>query len=914
MNYNTHRSVSEIDISTGNTGDNGNGIEKQEILGRSPLSREKSRPATSATAPHQNGAKLAVSDPFAPLTGDELVASATAERPGKRSNTVLPIPLSGETVAPETFQIGKRKPLGLWLYRNAGGQITSAVARYPEKPNGVKDIIQFCHGQLVNGDGAEGVGWHKKAHPTPRPLYGLDRLAARPDAPVLVVEGEKTADAAAEVFPNHVVVTTACGSKAAATSDFTPLAGRDVTLWPDNDDPGLAYAKDVRKAALAVGAASFRVVDVPADWPKSWDLADTPPDGVEATELADLLTAAPGNKDSDAPYDTRSADPGGAPRFNRAGFDMVLGGASRFSRGLFYQPPPNKKGEYVPATRVCDPFEILAKAYDGDGRRPGVQIEWTDHRGRRRTHVVAESALHRPGNQTAEELTDAGLSCETNMRAHELLKRYFSHAQSSREVTLVEGIGWANSTAFVLPGAGPDDIGFGAGGFAVRGDKSRIEAAYAQSGTLAEWNERLASPAMGNDRLVFAICVALAGPLLAIMGEQSGGVHLVGASRTGKSTALALGASVWGSPAPNAQIRQWRGTANGIEEAAAETSDTVLILDEMGQVSGREVGEIVYLISNEGGKQRANKDGGLRVTKKWRCVLLSSGEITLDAKMAEAGLKPTAGLGVRLVNVPADAGADLGVFQNLHGRAGPGKLAEELTAAARKYHGTAARAFLSRLVKDRADHGAQLSASLAKYRDDFIQANVSHGANSQVRSVAGRFGMFAAAGNLAAIYSVVAWPENAAWLAAAACFRAWLSDRGGVWAGEDLAMVEQIRLFFQEYGDSRFVDLIEDNNGRLGFVDEDRHPPIKRAGYRRYVIDDDGERVRQYMVLPVVWRNEICRGLNSKRALTLMREIGALSGGDLGRQATNVRVPDDKTQRVYLISVAALGALSNAPD
>ena len=55
-----------------------------------------------------------------------------------------------------------------------------------------------------------------KAFPTPRPLYNLDKLAERPDDWILVVEGEKTADAAAELFPDHVAMTSPGGAKAAA--------------------------------------------------------------------------------------------------------------------------------------------------------------------------------------------------------------------------------------------------------------------------------------------------------------------------------------------------------------------------------------------------------------------------------------------------------------------------------------------------------------------------------------------------------------------------------------------------------------------------------------------------------------------------------------------------------------------------
>ena len=42
-----------------------------------------------------------------------------------------------------------------------------------------------------------------RALPSPRPLYNLDSLAASPEAPIVICEGEKAADAAARIFPQE---------------------------------------------------------------------------------------------------------------------------------------------------------------------------------------------------------------------------------------------------------------------------------------------------------------------------------------------------------------------------------------------------------------------------------------------------------------------------------------------------------------------------------------------------------------------------------------------------------------------------------------------------------------------------------------------------------------------------------------
>ncbi len=123
-------------------------------------------------------------------------------------------------------------------------------------------------------------------------MYGLDRLAARPNAPVIVTEGEKAADGAATLFPEHEAVTSPGGCKAAGKADWTPLKGRTVVVWPDNDKPGLDYAEDVSRLCTDSGAASVAIVDVPAAFPAKWDLADVMPEGWTAERLRELLDAA----------------------------------------------------------------------------------------------------------------------------------------------------------------------------------------------------------------------------------------------------------------------------------------------------------------------------------------------------------------------------------------------------------------------------------------------------------------------------------------------------------------------------------------------------------------------------------------------------------------------------------------------
>lgn len=120
----------------------------------------------------------------------------------------------------------------------------------------------------LNGGGFE-LG--EPAYPSGKPLYRLHELATRPDETILVCEGELCADALVKV---GVLATTSGAADSAAKADWRPLAGRDVTIWPDNDEAGQRYATEAAERLLALGC-TVRVIDVDKlGLPKKGDAAD----------------------------------------------------------------------------------------------------------------------------------------------------------------------------------------------------------------------------------------------------------------------------------------------------------------------------------------------------------------------------------------------------------------------------------------------------------------------------------------------------------------------------------------------------------------------------------------------------------------------------------------------------------------
>lgn len=105
------------------------------------------------------------------------------------------------------------------------------------------------------------------------PLYQSQLVES--GKPVIVVEGEKAADAAQAQFPDFVVVTSCQGSGRASASDWSVLVGTSVLICPDNDEAGFKYALDVTSQLLAHGGISVRIKDVRTlGWESGDDLAD----------------------------------------------------------------------------------------------------------------------------------------------------------------------------------------------------------------------------------------------------------------------------------------------------------------------------------------------------------------------------------------------------------------------------------------------------------------------------------------------------------------------------------------------------------------------------------------------------------------------------------------------------------------
>jgi len=252
-------------------------------------------------------------NPFAPLgAAGKPRLKVAAENPA--AELVSPIP--GDAPKRPAVHPKLGKPSAIWTYNDAAGEPIGFAMRFD--PPGGKEFRPLALYRTAGG----ALEWGWRSWPAPRPLYGLDLLAEDASAPVVVTEGEKSADAAQRLLPKRICITSPNGSKSAGKADWSPLAGRYVTIWPDADEPGEKYAEDVKKLALAAGAVSVAIIAPPAGVAAGWDAANAEAEGwdmARAEALVASAKAAAGGKGKKA-----ADDDDGKPQRRKRGGEMVL--------------------------------------------------------------------------------------------------------------------------------------------------------------------------------------------------------------------------------------------------------------------------------------------------------------------------------------------------------------------------------------------------------------------------------------------------------------------------------------------------------------------------------------------------------------------------------------------------------------
>lgn len=552
--------------------------------------------------------------------------------------------------------------------------------------------------------------------------------------------------------------------------------------------------------------------------------------------------------------------------------DGIPDGFSLHSDGVYQLRPCENEDQVL--VKVCSPLIVKGRCRRPDRTGWGSVIGLKDPDGEWHELTLDASVISGSPATVVKHLLDLGLVLTNATKAAESVKELLAAWQPAVRYDRVNHLGWVDSgyTAFTL------GDGRVVGNARVVPDRisDHVAAAMYAKGTLDEWRDSVAAPCAGNPLMIFALSLAFSGPLLAVLGREGGGFHLRGASSSGKSTLQKLAASVWGAPAFK---QTWRSTDNAVEGVAAACNGTLLLLDELHQVDPRVAGDIVYMLANGAGKNRAQSDGKMQGTMRWVVPVLSSGEISLEEHMNSGGRKIQAGQDVRLVDVVSDDRRH-GAFDTLHDAPDGDAFAKRIERAAQQNFGVAGPAFVEHLIPKTGK--TDIFGSFVKKFCDASMANVDIASNGQVHRVLGRFASVALAGELATKFDLTGWRRGDARLAAQELFEIWFRERDAPTSAEISEAVDRTRAYVSQ--------------------NLDRFPPI--GNYDDKTID--GWRDDEWVyLLPECWK-EIHAGVDPVEAAQFHKADSLLkTQGNGGLQVKMGRAVKGRP-RAYAVRASAL--------
>lgn len=536
---------------------------------------------------------------------------------------------------------------------------------------------------------------------------------------------------------------------------------------------------------------------------------------------------------------------------------------------------------------LCSPIRVRALTRDRASTDCGRLVEFSDPDGRRHTWAAPARLFAGDGHALRSELFALGFHAATGHKPFQALMNLLVQWRPRGRAITSDRLGWADEgcTAFVL------GDGRVIGDQAVVYQTEHVPPAAAEmkaASTIERWRETIAERCVGNPLLISGVSPAFTGPLVELLDLEGGGIHLRGASSRGKSTILRAAVSVWGSPR---LLQTWRATSNGLEGVASASNASLLALDELGEVSGKDASEAAYMLANGVGKSRADKFGQARVSKRWRTAILSSGELSLADKMAEAGKRHAAGQSVRLIDIVAD-GHTYGAFNTIHDERDGASFADAMKRATAEAYGTAGPLFVEALASDQ-------SGTIQRVREFIDQFEQSASAKfgldgeGQTSRVVRRLGLVAAAGEIASGLGLTGWSRGTATDALLALLEGWLKTRGGSGPQEAKDAIQKVRAFISSHGSSRFETACGD-------------PPIgsERRVFERAGWKDDGI----YYLSTDAW-SDIHQGADPTAAARHLNEAGYLETE--GPKRLKKKVPQqfgmDRT-RAYAVRAEILEA------
>lgn len=689
-----------------------------ECLGRADLIRDKAAPSDGRRFPASDPASLLT--PPADARDDGLIAAYLGFRLGIDAAAVpLPsTPYAGWRAYPyfdppaskrkdakpvhvgdfpcavfgQAGPDGKRHAHRIYLAEGGAGKADPGIGPngYPRDP---KKSARTAEGELTAG---RCVLWGNPA-----------------TAPWLIAaEGIETAAAIAYAYADRIaageIAVAAAVSTAglaalrpwAGTKRITVAADRDEAAKPDGKPGSRAGEKAARALGMALHSRLPVAIALPGAAGSGCDFLDLlRQDGPEAVRRAIDNAAAFRPSRAELDEQTRARGRKAAleetartyplPPLDMLKLDYRHTEAGQVKAHKLVPDRDSDSGRTIlTPVPIATPFGVVARLRLADrADEYGLRIVVQDMNGQARSVDIDRADLPKRGApEVMTALYRAGLRVEGDGEA--IVLQCLKAADPEAEIVVLRQPGWhelpGQPAPFFLTPAGETIAGStGAGCLELHAGK-RIPPDIATSGTLDGWKTAIAAAieAEGCPHWTLGAAAAFAGPLLALAGLDTVGINLSGLSSSGKSTAQRIAVSAWSSPDVRhpGLFHSARSTDNAMEGLAEGACGTVLVLDELAHIPGKDVSRMIYTLAGGVGKERMNADTSLRTRRTWATFAMLSAESSLAEKVTGDGASWSAGMAARLADIDvtgidrrvgADRLATIDAIHRHYGHAGP---------------------------------------------------------------------------------------------------------------------------------------------------------------------------------------------------------------------------------------------------
>ena len=425
-------------------------------------------------------------------------------------------------------------------------------------------------------------------------------------------------------------------------------------------------------------------------------------------------------------------------------------------------------------------------------------------------------------------LLNAGYKMNLESKYKTKLIEYLNNANVESEIIASKQIGWThNSQSFVLANKVIGNPG-------IRYFGSIDYKKFCSNGSLTNWKEQVSSNCADNPILELALYAGFSSMLVNFV-DFGFGLHINGSSSSGKTTALKVASSIFGNP--DLILGKWNATRNGLELAGYNSNHVICCLDEINEADKATLDSIYMLVDGIGKTRARYHNSNIREDKikRWKTVLLSSGEVNIEDLALQCGKSLKAGESVRMLDISAD-----NVCKDKNHA---DKLNENISC----YYGTASIAFIEYIIKNKIDVKAQYK----KNYDDITQhlTNI----HQQASRVAKYFALMLTAGNLAIEASIIVDTCNP---------KETLIMLFNRWLGSNKLLGEAQKVI------DTFINALDDQSFFVNKNDKDVKLPLKCIGF----IEGD-----EYFIFPSQMAGKLFKKKSCNKELQILKEHNIIS-------------------------------------